>query len=336
MDGTTYPEPPKTAPLMENAHQPVTQPPQQAQLPPGFPSNQPQTFEPGSQPQYQPGYQAGFPAEPAPQPDFQNQFPGSPAFPQSPSYDPHYNGGYDPNVKQELVSDIDTPLTSDGLDRKLSSDSRMGFIRKVYGIVFCQLTVTALWIAIVSCNQQFFYNFLRSRYELLFLSVTGFLVTLYALACYQELARRVPLNYYLLAVFTICFSYVASFTTVFYDPQTVMIAGATTAAMVGGLTLYAVTTKTDYSVMFAFLWSLAITLFVATIFALFMRNQALKIFVTVLAIMILSIYIIYDTQLIFGQRSIELSIDDYVFGAMILYLDIMRLFFELLKLLGKK
>ena len=50
-----------------------------------------------------------------------------------------------------------------------------------------------------------------------------------------------------------------------------------------------------------------------------------------------SLYIIYDTQLIIGgkhKRCAQLSIDEYIYAAMILYLDIMRMFLELLRLLG--
>ena len=48
-----------------------------------------------------------------------------------------------------------------------------------------------------------------------------------------------------------------------------------------------------------------------------------------------SIYIVYDTQLIMGDRSRQLSVDDYIWAAMMLYIDIVRLFLYILQLLGK-
>lgn len=220
-------------------------------------------------------------------------------------------------VKTDPQVEFETAVDIEGLDRKLTGSSRMQFVKKVYGILFAQLAVTALWIGIVASDRVFFYNFLRNRVELLVLAIIGYMVTLYALACYKPVARKVPLNYYLLATFTMCFAYIASYTTVLYEPELIVAAGTLTAAMVLGLTIYAVTTKTDFSMLFAFLWSLVVTLLFAVILALFIRNRVLQIFLSVLIIMILSIYIIYDTQLIIGERSAELSIDDYVFAAMI-------------------
>ena len=48
------------------------------------------------------------------------------------------------------------------------------------------------------------------------------------------------------------------------------------------------------------------------------------------------LFLLIDTQLIVGGRRHELSIDDYVVGALILYLDIIYIFLELLKLFGNR
>ena len=53
-------------------------------------------------------------------------------------------------------------------------------------------------------------------------------------------------------------------------------------------------------------------------------------------------YLVYDTQLIMGGKSYEISMDDYIFGkislilaAVMLYIDIIQLFLEILKLLNR-
>lgn len=43
---------------------------------------------------------------------------------------------------------------------------------------------------------------------------------------------------------------------------------------------------------------------------------------------------IYDVQLVMGGRKYELSEEEYVFGALILYIDIIQLFLILLYLFG--
>lgn len=48
------------------------------------------------------------------------------------------------------------------------------------------------------------------------------------------------------------------------------------------------------------------------------------------------VYILIDTQLIMGGKKKELTLDNYVMGAMILYVDIIGLFLKILQLLGDK
>ena len=50
---------------------------------------------------------------------------------------------------------------------------------------------------------------------------------------------------------------------------------------------------------------------------------------------IFSIYLIIDTQLILGGNSHELTLDNYVLGAVLLYIDIVRLFIQILQIIGK-
>jgi FtsH-binding integral membrane protein len=53
-----------------------------------------------------------------------------------------------------------------------------------------------------------------------------------------------------------------------------------------------------------------------------------------LGAVMMGIYIIYDTQLIVGEKSEKFSIDDYVFAAVCLYIDIVRLFLYILRILA--
>jgi FtsH-binding integral membrane protein len=44
-------------------------------------------------------------------------------------------------------------------------------------------------------------------------------------------------------------------------------------------------------------------------------------------------YVLYDTQLIIGNKSNKFTEEDYILAAMNLYLDIINIFLEILKLL---
>lgn len=53
-----------------------------------------------------------------------------------------------------------------------------------------------------------------------------------------------------------------------------------------------------------------------------------------IGVILFSIYIIYDTQLIIGNKSEMIEVDDYILGAFMLYTDIINLFIELLKIIS--
>ena len=54
------------------------------------------------------------------------------------------------------------------------------------------------------------------------------------------------------------------------------------------------------------------------------------------AIRHISIYLIFDTQLVVGKLGIAYSIDDYIFASLNLYLDILNIFLYVLTLLSNK
>ena len=57
--------------------------------------------------------------------------------------------------------------------------------------------------------------------------------------------------------------------------------------------------------------------------------------ISAIVVFIVSIYIIIDIQLITGKHAHKYLLDDYVMAAMSLYMDIIRLFLELLRIFGE-
>ena len=57
-------------------------------------------------------------------------------------------------------------------------------------------------------------------------------------------------------------------------------------------------------------------------------------FLSALLVVVYGLYLVYDTQMIAGGKSHSLGYDDYIVGALLLYVDIMMLFLELLRLFG--
>jgi len=255
---------------------------------------------------------------------------------QAPGAYNQYNQPQD-KMPDPVVNDVFDPYAADGLSNKLSDNSRLGFIRKVLGILALQFALTAVGVTLSVAYRYQAIPFFNKHIELLVISLVGYIVTLYALGCYKSVSRAVPTNYILLFIFTSCMTYMVSSITCYYEPEVVMAAAILTAVTVGALAVYALTTKTDFTYCGGAAWCFIFIFLTGTMLALFMRRDyTTRIFLSCLVIFLCCFYIIYDIQLLVGEKENALSIDDYVFAAMMIYIDIMRLFLEILKVLGRK
>lgn len=68
----------------------------------------------------------------------------------------------------------------------------------------------------------------------------------------------------------------------------------------------------------------------------FLRSNLISTGVACLLAVVYSVYLLIDTQLVLGGRHHQLSMDDYILGATIIYVDIISLFLKILRVLGKK
>ena len=137
--------------------------------------------------------------------------------------------------------------------------------------------------------------------------------------CCGKCYRRVPVNYILLVLFTLCVSYVVAGFCSYFEPVYVVCAAVTTMSMVVGLTMLACFMKEEqvgYCAGFAV--ALVFTLLPIIFFALIWPSKLLVIAIEGLLIVLFSIYIIIDTRLIMKK----FTYDEYIIAAMMLYIDI--------------
>lgn len=209
---------------------------------------------------------------------------------------------------------------------------RLGFVRKVYGILTVQLLLTTICCALAMfCNGV--QNFMINNIVLLVLMVILISVLPFVIICAPSLMRQVPINYIVLFLFTIAESYLVAFICSFTSPRIVLMAAIMTFAMVSALTLYAVTTKTDITVQGGLFFILGMALFLFIIFGFFTQNKTFHIIIALLGVILFSLYIIYDTQLILGNKKEMIDMDDYILGAFCLYTDIIYIFLKILEIL---
>ena len=260
-----------------------------------------------------------------------NNKPGEPMVqPQINNNDPPIGTYEDQEMKNEEVEQRNDDAVIDYMIRR-------GFIIKTYGILLSQLVLTGIFICLsfVPSINDFIKdsNFIRSNFFIAFCSIfVAVTITVFVFfICCRRTARKFPINYILLFSFTLCMSFYCLVFCSFFDPKDVLVASILTIGVATGLTLYAITTKTDFNYFGALLFPF-IFLFVFTVAFYFWIH--VTVFWIMLYIFIYSLFIIYESQLIMVQIGLEYNIDDYCLAALNLYIDIIYLFIRILQLIG--
>ena len=115
------------------------------------------------------------------------------------------------------------------------------------------------------------------------------------------------------------------------------MAGLATALVTIALTIYAMRTKVEIQFFMAMTFVIYIAMIPLFIIGLIMKSQILYIVYCCLGLLFYSIYLIIDTMMIVGGKSVngyELDMDEYIMGALMLYIDIIMIFIYILRLLG--
>jgi FtsH-binding integral membrane protein len=110
-----------------------------------------------------------------------------------------------------------------------------------------------------------------------------------------------------------------------------------TAVVCIGLTLFATQTKIDFTPYSGVMFVAVLILMVMGMVLMFFRIPWLQTVYAGAGALIFSIYLVIDTQMIVGgSHKNQFSPEEYIFGAITLYTDIINIFLFLLQLLGSK
>ena len=222
---------------------------------------------------------------------------------------------------------------------------RAAFVRKVYAILSTQLlatvgvTVGVIYAAFYKGDHKYPTEWghwiLGPGYYLVFLT----LILAMFILCYLMVAKqRFPWNFIGLAAFTGCMSFQLSIIcTLYYGSglgSDLLLAFVLTTATFLVLTAFTIVSKIDFSFLAPLL---CVGIFVVIVWSLIMSIAILFGGVSVgwyLAYSILGMilfigFILYDTYMIVTR----LGVDDYIVGAIELYLDIINLFLFILQCL---
>lgn len=209
-----------------------------------------------------------------------------------------------------------------------SSSALSSFIKQTY-----QLFAASLLAASAGAYVGIFYlanMFITSRASIWVL----FAIEIGLLFALQMCKRKAPLNLVLLFAFT----FVTGLTitplliSILAMPSGAGIvaqAFALTAVAFGGLSIFAMNTKRNFSTMGKMLFIALIVIVVASIINIFLHSSMMQMLISCGAAILFSFFILYDTQNII-RGNYETPIE----AAVALYLDFLNLFIALLQILG--
>lgn len=112
----------------------------------------------------------------------------------------------------------------------------------------------------------------------------------------------------------------------------VLIAAAATCGATLIVSLFSCWTKFDFTKLIWIAFICGIVLSITGFFFIGYHNHARQVLYGGAGALVMMLYLAIDTQLIMGGRRYELSEEDYIFGALMLYLDIVNLFLFILRM----
>lgn len=212
---------------------------------------------------------------------------------------------------------------------------RRGFINKVYGLLAAQLLLTAAIAAPIVLHAGV-KGFVAANPWVVSLASLGSLVLILVLSFSESARHSHPTNLILLGAFTALEGVVVGAISASYALNTVALAVAITGGVAASLAAYAHRTKTDYTARGGALLTLLVALILTGLVGAVTRSSAFEVAVAGFGAVLFGMYIVYDVQmLIGGQHSkFALSPDDYIAGAIALYLDVINMFIYILRLLN--
>eukprot|EP01026_Neomeris_dumetosa_P008586 TRINITY_DN12765_c0_g1_i5.p2 TRINITY_DN12765_c0_g1~~TRINITY_DN12765_c0_g1_i5.p2 ORF type:complete len:238 (+),score=14.19 TRINITY_DN12765_c0_g1_i5:155-868(+) len=235
------------------------------------------------------------------------------------------------DIEKGLIDRLGDPSYGNTWEREV----RHGFIRKVFGILSVQLLITTI-VGAVFVLVEPVKDYVSVNMWPMYLALGITIVLVIVMVCVESARRTHPTNLILLFAFTLAESYLVGAISASVQAEYVLCAFGITAVIVVSLTIYASQTKYDFTTCGGLLMGLFLALMLASILGIFFfQNRIYYAVISGVGAFLFSMYLIYDVQLIMGGRQYEIGPDEYVFGALTLYLDIINIFLYILSFFSR-
>jgi modulator of FtsH protease len=212
---------------------------------------------------------------------------------------------------------------------EVSVADRLQFIRKVYALFFAAILFAVGGVMLGFANPGLMIYAAEHPWIMFFLLIGGVLAA-------TALRHKPGINYVALFGFTTLTGVVISpllYIISITNPASITQAGVLTVGIFGGLTIYAFVSKRDFSFLRGFLTvGLVIIILAGLLNVLAIGSMSFGFALACGTLLLFSGYVLYDTSNIIRRY----PTNEYVAGALDLYLDAFNIFLALLRILNSR
>ncbi|XP_031622486.1 protein lifeguard 1-like [Contarinia nasturtii] len=208
---------------------------------------------------------------------------------------------------------------------------RRKFVRKVFTLLSIQLVFT-FSLVLLPCLSDGVKSFMKSNGWICWVSLIVLFGTLIAIAYNERFRRTHPTNLICLVIITVALATFLSYLTAASESDILLTAIGLTAITVLGLYIFAKQTKWDFTQYN--LYGALLVFIIGLFLGIIIRKDIFHIFLCCVGATLFSVYLIRDIQLITsGEHKYKLSPDEHILATLILYIDIVHVFHNILRLL---
>jgi len=201
---------------------------------------------------------------------------------------------------------------------------------KVYSVVACMLFFTTLCVICVIKSPKLLTYFEESG-SVLFVCIGFVIAGIIMQTCCRHTFRQSPMNYILLAYFTISWSVMTAGFCAYANWRIVLICSIMTSLMSFSLVMVAFCIKHEMTWCYGIGATFMLSVWPAIIFAIVDPKRSFYTMLAFIGTILASCYIIIDTEKVMETYG---ATNEYIYGALALYKDILVMFISLLSILG--
>jgi FtsH-binding integral membrane protein len=212
---------------------------------------------------------------------------------------------------------------------------RHAFIRKVLFLLTVQLLLIAA-VATAFLLKKKVRRFLHANPWVFFLSLVVAATLLLVLACSEATRRQHPTNLLLFAALTAAQGCVVGTASATYGTNAPVVGVFITAAVCLALIVYALQTSVDFTASGGMLFSAVVVLMVVSLAEQYLGFKTLHLLIGGCGALLFCAYLVFDVQLLAsGESAHAVSADEFVFGAINVYTDVINLFLYCVQLVSQ-